>query len=120
MEYASKGVGAAGLTTGIIGAAGTGLGLLANAFGRNADPGDRPVTRYEMELHDKIAEKNSEIVLLKAEQYSDNKANVLQAEIGQQLAWNATAMAQLHQLMGMTKLMIPNDEVIPASSGSGS
>ena len=118
MEYASRGVGNAGLTTGIIGAAGTGLGLLANAFGRPVDSGDRPVTRYEMELHDKISEKNAEIVLLKAEQYSDNKANILQAQIGQQLAWNATAMSQLQQLMAMTKLMIPNDEVIPASSGS--
>ena len=57
MEYASKAVGTAGLSLGIIG---TSLGALAGAGGlagllgirpgSGGDPGDRPVTRYEMGL----------------------------------------------------------------------
>ena len=129
MEYASN----AKANTGVaLGAVGTGLGVLSGAGGlagllgigpRNApppDPGDRPVTRYEMGLFKEISEKNDEIVLLKAEQYADNKDATLQAQINQQAVWNATAGAtmgclaqQIQQLQGMTKLMIPNSNVAP-------
>ena len=129
MEYASN----AKANTGVaLGAVGTGLGVLSGAGGlagllgigpRNApppDPGDRPVTRYEMGLFKEISEKNDEIVLLKAEQYADNKDAGLQAQINQQAVWNATAGAtmgclaqQIQQLQGMTKLMIPNSSVAP-------
>ena len=129
MEYASN----AKANTGVaLGAVGTGLGVLSGAGGiagllgigpRNApppDPGDRPVTRYEMGLFKEISEKNDEIVLLKAEQYADNKDAALQAQINQQAVWNATAGAtmgclaqQIQQLQGMTKLMIPNSSVAP-------
>ena len=61
MEYTSKGVGNAALTTGIIG---TALGAMASAGGlagllginpqRPEDPGDKPVTRYEMGLIQQI------------------------------------------------------------------
>ena len=120
MEYASKAVGTAGLSLGIIG---TSLGALAGAGGLagllgvrpgpGGDPGDRPVTRYEMGL---ISENNQ----LKAQQYTDMRANGLQAQIGQQAVWNATQEGvlrcqaqQLAQLYTLTKLTIPNGNVSP-------
>ena len=121
MEYASKAVGTAGLTLGIIG---TSLGALAGAgglagllglrpAGQTGDPGDRPVTRYEMGL---ISENNQ----LKSQQYTDMRANGLQAQIGQQAVWNATQEGvlrcqaqQLAQLYSLTQLTIPNANVAP-------
>ena len=118
VQYASNGKGNLGVT---LGAIGTGLGAmagaggLANLFGggRGADPEDRPVTRYEMGLI-------SENTLLKANQYADNRANGLQAQIGQQSVWNATQegllrsqQEQIAQLYSLTKLVVPNDSVMP-------
>ena len=121
MEYASKAVGTAGLSLGIIG---TSLGALAGAGGlagllgirpngQNGDSGDRPVTRYEMGL---IAENNA----LKAQQYTDMRANGLQQQISQQAVWNATQEGvlrcqaqQLAQLYSLTQLTIPNGNVMP-------
>ncbi len=119
MEYASKAVGTAGLSLGIIG---TSLGALAGAGGlagllglkpNGGDPGDRPVTRYEMGL---ITENTQ----LKAQQYTDARANGLQARISNQAVWNATQEGvlrcqaqQLQQLYTLTKLTIPNGNVSP-------
>ena len=119
MEYASKAVGTAGLSLGIIG---TSLGALAGAGGlagllglkpNGGDPGDRPVTRYEMGL---ITENTQ----LKSQQYTDMRANGLQAQSGQQAVWNATQEGvlrcqaqQLAQLYTLTKLTIPNGNVSP-------
>ena len=119
MEYASKAVGTAGLSLGIIG---TSLGALAGAGGlagllgikpNGGDPGDRPVTRYEMGL----IQENQQ---LKAQQYTDMRANGLQAQIGQQAVWNATQEGvlrcqaqQLAQLYTLTQLTIPNGNVSP-------
>ena len=121
MEYASKSVGTAGLSLGIIG---TSLGALAGAGGlagllgvrpgqANGDSGDRPVTRYEMGL---ISENNQ----LKAQQYTDARANGLQQQISQQAVWNATQEGvlrcqaqQLAQLYSLTQLTIPNGNVMP-------
>lgn len=72
-EYASKGVGTAGLTTGIIGTVGTaiatgllgGNGGLGGIFGGNQNPATSPVYM--------LSQKDNEIALLKAQQYSDNK-----------------------------------------------
>lgn len=68
-DYASKGVGTAGLTLGIIGTSlasgilnGTGLGGI---FGGNQNPAASPV--YQ------LSQKDNEIAILKAQQYSDNK-----------------------------------------------
>lgn len=129
MEFTSKAVGNAALTTGIIG---TSLGALSSAGGlagifglgpRNAppaDPGDKPVTRYEMGLFQEINAKNDEITMLRANQYSDNKDLGLQAQISQQAVWNAGATAtmgclaqQIQQLQSVTKLMIPNGNIAP-------
>lgn len=76
-EYASKGVGTAGLTTGIIGTVGTaiatgllgGNGGLGGLFGGNQNPAASPV--YQ------LSQKDNEIALLKAQQYSDNKTFAL-------------------------------------------
>lgn len=119
MEYASKAVGTAGLSLGIIG---TSLGALAGAGGlagllgvrpNGGDSGDRPVTRYEMGL---ISENQQ----LKAQQYTDMRANGLQQQIGQQAVWNATQEGvlrcqaqQLAQLYSLTQLTIPNSHVSP-------
>lgn len=82
----------AGLTTGIIGTAGVGLGLLGNLLGvngRNAEGGpvpaamcatpavmcseNMPVTRYELGQESKIAELQSQIALRDANTYNDQK-----------------------------------------------
>lgn len=73
-DYASKGVGTAGLTLGVIGTAlasgilnGNGLGGI---FGNNnSNPTASPV--YQ------LAQKDNEIALLKSQQYSDNKVAAL-------------------------------------------
>lgn len=75
-SYASSGVGAAALTTGIIGAVGaTGLlnNGLAGLFGGNQNPANNPISI--------IAQKDNEIALLKAQQYSDNKFFALSEKV---------------------------------------
>ena len=75
-EYASKGVGTAGLTTGIIGTV-LGSGILNNGlagiFGGNQNPAASPV--YQ------LSQKDNEIALLKAQQYSDNKVFALSEKV---------------------------------------
>lgn len=107
-EYASKGVAGAGLGTGI---AGLSLGVL-NAMGglgalalgnRNAVPAapvmpampygmgwggcseNMPVSRYELDREQQLAAKDSEIALLKANTYNDQKSLELYAYIDGQL-----------------------------------
>jgi hypothetical protein len=124
MEYASKGVAGTGLGLGI---AGTALGLLDMAGGltgllgnRSTDPGDKPVTRYEMGLFQQINDKNIEISSLKSDRYTDAVAAGLQQQISGQLAWNATQNAtlgalqgQISQLQSMTRIVVPNENVSP-------
>lgn len=75
-DYASHGVGTAGLTTGIIGTV-LGSGILNNGlgglFGGNQNPAASPI--YQ------IAQKDAEITRLQAEKYSDNKNAELAKEI---------------------------------------
>lgn len=120
IQYASNGKGNLGVT---LGAIGTGLGALAGAGGlgallgvsqqQNADPNEKPVSRYEMSLI-------SENTLLKANQYADQRAAGLQQQLGAQAVWNATQEGvlrcqaqQLAQLFGMTRLTIPNANISP-------
>lgn len=75
-SYASSGVGTAALTTGIIGAVGaTGLlnNGLAGLFGGNQNPANN--TTYQ------LAQKDNEIALLKAQQYTDNKVFALSEKV---------------------------------------
>lgn len=95
-EYASKGVAGAGLGTGIAGLA---LGVLntmggigALALGnRGTMPGpggcseNTPVSRYDLEKQQQLAAKDSEIALLKANTYNDQKDLQLYAYIDAQL-----------------------------------
>ena len=133
MEYTSHSVGTAALTTGIIG---TALGALNNMGGlsgilggtttqRSVDDGDRPVTRYELNLIREAAAKDNEIAMLKAQQYANNLAAGIQAEIGQQAVWNATEHGimgnlqnQIAQLQAMTKLVIPSANVSPSTTAT--
>ena len=126
VQYASNGKANAALTTGIIG---TSLGAIASMGGlagllglapQDSDPNEKPVTRYEMGLIRDTMAKDSEIAALKGQLYTDNKIAGIQAEISAQAVWNATQegvirlqAAQLAQLYGMTKLVIPNDNVAP-------
>lgn len=131
MEYTSKGVGNAALATGIVGTslgALNGVGGLAGLFGFRPqppmDPGDRPVTRYEMELYQQINAEKNENVLLKGQIYTDKGDAALQAQIGAQAVWNATQtgiiqaiQGQIAQLQGITQLMIPNANIAPGWGG---
>lgn len=95
-EYASKGVAGAGLGTGIAGLA---LGVLntmggigALALGnRGTMPGpggcseNTPVSRYDLEKQQQLAQKDSEIAMLKANTYNDQKALEMYAYIDGQL-----------------------------------
>ena len=125
MEYASRGVAGTGLGLGI---AGTALGVLdamgglSGIFGGNrvTDPGDKPITRYEMGLFQQINAKDIEISELKSNRYTDAVANGLQQQIGAQAVFNATQNAtmgalqgQIAQLQSVTKLMIPNENLAP-------
>lgn len=140
-EFASKGVATAGLTTGVIGTAlgvlNGGLGnLLGGVIGGNNLAGvcseNMPVSRYELEMENKLLGKDSEIALLKSEKYTDEKivdvyeklsgriAGVEQ-QIAAQAVYNATANAniaciqnQIAQLQGLTKLIVPASSICPA------
>ena len=130
-EFASRGVAGAALGIGIGGLANSllnSIGGLPGLFGaRNAvpaDPGDRPVTRYELGLVQEINGLRDENVKLKADMYADHKAAELQGEISQQLAFNATSIAtignlqqQITALQGITKLVVPSSDVMQAASG---
>ena len=87
-KYATNAKGNAALTTGIIGTAGVGLGLLGSLLGVNGwnlgvNPGcgavpacseNMPVTRYELDQESKIAELQSQIALRDANTYNDQKS----------------------------------------------
>lgn len=126
VQYASNGKGNLGVT---LGAIGTGLGALAGAGGlgallgvgqQNADPNEKPVTRYEMSLIRDALAKDAEIAALKGQLYTDGRIAGVQAEISAQSVWNATQegiircqQERLAQLFGMTRLTIPNQNVSP-------
>ena len=140
-EFASKGVAGSGLGLGI---AGTALGLLNGGFGNligafSGNAGvcsdNMPITRYELEMENKIVGKDSEIALLKSEKYTDEKIieaykdlagqiNAFKAEQSafntQQAVYNATntgaiscLQGQVAQLQGLTKLIVPASSVCP-------
>lgn len=171
-EYASKGVAGAGLGTGIAGLSlGVlnslgGLGALGGLWGGNRSAQNdvltaaltasmlqggscavpcgenTPVSRYELNQAQTIANKDAEIGLLKADKYTDQKLSEVTAYLMgqikdlagevrknkdeqngvnmQQVAYNATNSAtisclqgQVAALQGLTKLVIPNSSVCP-------
>lgn len=134
-EFASRGVGAAGLTTGIIGTSLGALngGFLGNLFGTNNHGcGENTcVNRYELGLEQKIAALESGIALrdaniyndgkiLELYKYIDGKIEGINSKICDQAVFNATTTAtmnciagQVNALLGLTKLVIPNGSVCP-------
>lgn len=136
-EFASKGVAGAGLGLGI---AGTALGLLnggAGLLGANVGccSENTPVNRYELHLTQEIAAKDARIGLLEADKYTDEKLTEVYKDLNgqisalreaqnavntQQAVYNGTMNAaigciqgQVTQLMGLTKLVVPNASVCP-------
>lgn len=127
IQYASNGKANLAVT---LGAIGTGLGALAGAGGlgallgvnqqQNADPNEKPVSRYEMGLIREALAKDAEIAALRGQLYTDGRIAGVQAEISAQAVWNATQegiircqQERLAQLFGMTRLTIPNANVSP-------
>ena len=134
-EFASRGVGAAGLTTGIIGTSLGALnsGILGNIFGtNNHGNGDSTcVNRYELSLNQRIAALESGIALrdaniyndgktLELYKYIDGKIEGINARLSEQAVYNATNTAtvgclasQVNALLGLTKLVVPNSSICP-------
>lgn len=138
MEYASKGVGNAGLTTGIIG---TALGALNGAgglgiFGSPRHESDEYITRFDAGLMRDIEDRDRKIALLEADKYTDKKIadladkvntrfNIVEGQIAQQGIWNATQtgligslQGQVAQLQALTKLVVPSSNVMTPSTGA--
>lgn len=135
-EFASRGIGAAGLTTGVIGTSLGALnsGILGNLFGNGRNCGcaeDSMVNRYELGLQQRIAALESGIALRDANiyndgkildtyKYFDGKIEAINARLAEQAVFNATQTSalncmsgQIAQLYGLTKLVIPNGSVCP-------
>ena len=127
-----------GTTLGVLNGNG-GNGLLGGLFGNNCCANGMQanctenvlVNRYELAQEQKISELQSQIALRDANTYMDGKMlemykyvdgrfNNLESQICQQAVYNATnnsAMAclqgQVAQLYGLTKLIVPSDNVCP-------
>jgi hypothetical protein len=136
MEYASRGVANAGLTTGIIGSAlgAMNSGILPNLFGGGNNhycSENVPVNRYEAGQSARIAELETEVKLRdanfytlsemgKLRDYVDGRLSGIEHEICDQKVYNATLNStvtciggQVAALMNLTKLVIPNGSVCP-------
>ena len=135
-KYGSKGVAGAGLGLGI---AGTALGLmnggvLPGLFGGGCNhvcSEDHVINRYEASQQARIAELETEVKLRDANTYTlgemnkmrdyvDRKFDKIDCAINQQAVYNATNTAalncmngQIAQLMGLTKLVVPNGSICP-------
>lgn len=133
-EFATKGVAGTGLGLGI---AGTALGLLQNGslggiLGTGCCGDDHSVNRYEAGQSARIAELETEVKLRdanfytlsemgKLRDYVDRRIDGVNASINQQAVINAQVAANLScmqgniaTLMGLTKTVVPIDNVCPA------
>lgn len=135
MNFASRGVANAGLTTGIIGTALGALnnGVLGNIFGGGncACSENAAVNRYELGLQKDLTNKDMEIAYLKGRdaaktdslelyKYVDGRFRVVEAQIAQQAVVNAQITANIGciqnsiaALNGLTKTVIPIGNVCP-------
>lgn len=141
-NYASKGVAGTGLGLGIAGTAlgvlngmggcGNLLGGLFNGNGNCVCSENMAVNRYELDLEQTIAAKDSENALLKSTIHTDGKIlevygyidgrlRNIEGQIAQQAVVNAQITANLScmqgniaTLMGLTKTVVPIDSICPA------
>ena len=138
VNYASRGVGNAALTTGIIGTSlgvlnNGGAGILGNLFGcgANACSDNVAVNRYEMNQQQEIINRDAEIAYLKGRdaaktdalelyKYVDGRFRGIEAQIAQQAVVNAqiTAnigcmQASIAALQALTKTVIPIGNICP-------
>lgn len=101
-NYASKGVGAAALTTGIVGSVGTGLSLLGTLLGANGAntanaphrPEEKPIDRYTLELEQKLQEAKTQIAFRDSTIYTDNKSLDMYKYVDGRLREFEAALAQ--------------------------
>ena len=137
MNFASRGVANAGLTTGIIGTAlgvlnGNG-GILGGLFNGNCGgcSDNMPVNRYEMSKQTELVNKDMEIAYLKGRdaaktdslelyKYVDGRLRGIEAQICNQAVVNAQVTANIAcmqnsiaALNGLTKTVIPIGNVCP-------
>lgn len=136
-DYANKGVAGAGLGLGIAGTAlgllnGGGLPGLFGGWNNGAMCSENlPVNRYEAAQSARIAELETEVKLRDANTYTmgeigklrdyvDRRFEGVNASINAQAVYNATNTAalgciqgQVAQLMGLTKLVVPNGSICP-------
>ena len=70
-----------------------------------------------MGLYQQINEKNNEITLLKANEFTMAQSNVLQQQMNAQAVYNAQSNTMLgvlqQQIQSVTKLMVPNENLAP-------
>lgn len=133
-NWASKGVGGAGLGLGI---AGTALGLLNGGIpgllgGVNGGCSENMmVNRYELSMVRDLTNKDMEIAYLKGRdeaksdslelyKYVDGKFGCIERELAEQRVFNATQIGtisciqgQIAQLQGLTKVIVPIGNVCP-------
>lgn len=134
-KYASNAKGNTAVTLGAVGLGAALLngGLLGNVLGGGncGCSEDHYINRYEATQSARIAELETEVKLRDANtytdskilalyQYVDGKVSGIESQICQQNVYNATNTAaincisgQIAQLMGLTKLVIPNTSVCP-------
>jgi hypothetical protein len=136
-EFASKGVGgtALGLSIGALGAQVLtgGLGNLFGGLGANGNcnSDNMPVNRYEAAQNARIAALETEVKLRDANTYTDQKLldvykyvdgkfGRVEHQLCDQSVWNATQTAtigcmaqQIAALNGLTKTIIPADNICP-------
>ncbi len=119
-----QGQGTLALVLGAVGTLGTlmsGGNLLGLGGGNNNRPqpaeGDRPVTRYEMGLIRESIAKDTEIAMLKGQQYTDRAMAGVQQQIGMQQTWNAVQQQNIammkKQLGDITKFVVPITSIDP-------
>ena len=134
MNFASRGVANAGLTTGVIGTAlgAINSGLLGNLFGGNCGCSENmAVNRYEMSQQKELINKDMEIAYLKGRdaaktdslelyKYVDGRFRGIEAQIAAQAVTNAQVVANIScmqnsiaALNALTKTVIPITNVCP-------
>ena len=125
----SQGQGSLNTVLGAVGTAGAlglfnGLGLFGGGNRPPMSDGDKPVTRYELDLIRQSMAKDSEIAALKANMYTNEAVNGVKQQLcdfeKQQSVYNGVNNAtlqclqnQILQLQSMTRMVIPNSNIAP-------